>query len=116
MYYNMVMNPINPIHRYRVQPTWLTQNLESCSHGKGPLLLCWWRGLTHYVVNTETHQYRLLTTWSHILTDAGEIPFHTSLRCKRNGAKGKLTIHYTTDTGEERILKIDEKLTIFVHH
>lgn len=109
------MSSCNPIHHFRVPPTWLTQNLESHPHGKGPLFLCWWKGLTHYVVNIETHQYRQLTTWSHILTDNGEIPFHTSLRCKRNGVKGKLTIHYTTATEEDRILKIDEKLNIFMH-
>ena len=110
------MIQINSIHHYRMPPKWLTQNLKSCPHRKGPLMLCWWRGLTHYVVNIETHQHRLLTTWSHILTNDGGIPFHTSLRCKRNGVNGKLTIHYTTTTGEQKILKIDENLNIFMHN
>ena len=102
------------LHHYRVQPKWLTQNLESYPHGKGPLLLCWWRGLTHYVVNIKTHQYRQLTTWSHILIGEEAIPFHTSLRCKRNGVKGKLTIHYTTINGEEKTLKTEKNLHICI--
>lgn len=110
------MNSRNPIHRYRVVPRWLLENLAHAPAGKGSLRLCWWHGLTHYVVNLETHHYRLLSNWSNILADDGEIPFHTSLRCKRNGVRGKLTIHYTTTTGEEKILKIDENLNIVMHN
>jgi len=102
----------NRIHHYRVAPRWLLENLALFPGGKGPLRLCWGRGLTHWVVNTETQKYRLLSTWDHILTNNGGIPLNASLRCKRNGVRGKLTIHFTTVGGENQTLKVDEDLHI----
>ena len=106
------MRKFYPVRHYLKEPRWLKDNLASIRAGKGPLRLCWWRGTTCYVVNLETHHYRLLSDWSNILTDDGRIPFHTSLRCKRNGVRGRLTVHYTDKDGHEGMLKIDEKLNV----
>lgn len=101
-----------PVHRYRVEPLWLRENLADVPAGKGPLRLCWWHGLITYVVNLETHQYRMLSDCSNILVDNAEIPFHTSLRCKRNGVRACLTVHYTDNDGNEGTLKVDEALNV----
>lgn len=107
------MRKYYPVRHFIKEPKWLRDNLaSSIPAGKGPLRLCWWRGLTHYVVNLETHHYRLLSDWSNILTDDGEIPFCTSLRCKRNGVRGRITVHYTDNDGRDGMLKIDEKLNV----
>lgn len=106
------MSKFYPIRHYNKEPMWLRENMAEVPAGKGPLRLCWWRGTTCYVVNLETHHYRLLSDWSNILTDDGRIPFHTSLRCKRNGVRGRLTVHYTDNDGRAGMLKIDEKLNV----
>lgn len=106
------MRPTNPIHRYRVAPKWLQENLACVKAGRGPLRLCWWRGTVTYVVNVETQRYRKLSDYSNILLDEEKIPIHTSLRCKRNGIRGRITIHYTASDGYKGVLKIDEELNI----
>lgn len=100
------------IHHYIKEPRWLRENLASIHAGEGPLRLCWWHGTTCYIVNVETQHYRLLSDWSFIYTDNEKIPFHTSLRCKRNGVRGRLTVHYTDKDGHVGMLKIDEKLKV----
>lgn len=104
----------NFIRRYRVVPKWLEENIVNVPAGKGPLRLCWWRGNVSYVVNLKTQHYRQLSNNSYILANEENIPFHTTLRCKRNGVSGCITVHYTDNTNQEGILKIDEELNIRV--